>query len=199
MMEIARQVQLAQQGDEQVFAELCLSFKQVIQRYVNQSHLQALREEAVAVGQLAVVQAIKSYDQRTGVPVGAYVEQRVKYAVWNLFKKERKVWQHTVSYDISVIDEAGNGEGKAWVDRIADDFDLEAAAAVTEFLSDFRCKFQALPRRQQQVLRGLIAGLTLTEIGNQLHISPQAVHQTKIRAQNRLKRIGSGMESIVRR
>ena len=199
MMEIVRQVQLAQQGDEQAFAELCLSFKSVIQRYVNQSHLQALREDAVAVGHLAVVQAIKSYNQTMGVPVGAYVEQRVKYAVWNLFKKERRVWQHTVSYDTSVTDEDGNGEGNTWLDTIAADFDLEAAAVSTEFQVAFRRKFQALPRRQQQVLRGLLAGLTLTAIGSQLHISPQAVHQTKIRAQNRLKLTGPGMESIVRR
>lgn len=197
MVERVEQVQLAQQGDEQVFAELCRSFNRVIQRYANRSHLRALREEAVAVGQLAVVQAIKSYDAATGVPVGAYVEQRIQYALWNLFKKERKVWQHTVSYDISRTNE--DGSSSTWLDTIADAFAGEAVTTFAEVQADFRNELQALPHRQQQVLQGLIAGLTLTEIGSRLHISPQAVYKIKIRAQNRLKKSWYGMESTVRR
>ncbi len=184
-MEQAEQVQLAQQGDEQVFAELCLSFKRVIRRYANRSHLRALREDAVAVGQLAVVQAIQSYDAATGVPVGAYVEQQIQYALWNLFKKERKVWQNTLSYDIPLTND---DDGSTWRERIADPGNGEPATTIVEVQADFRKELQALSRRQQQVLLGLLAGFTLTEIGRGLHISPQAVYKIKIRAQNRLKK-----------
>lgn len=197
MMELAKQVQLAQQGDEPIFAELCLRFKPVLQRYANRSHLQAIREDAVAVGQLAVVQAIKSYDPTTGVPVGAYVEQRIKYALWNLFKKERRVWEHTLLYDTPRL--AEDGRSGTWLDTLAADQAREAATTVAEVQVDLRRELQTLPQRQQQVLRGLIAGLTLSEIGSRLHISPQAVYQIKIRAQARLKKGRSGMESTVRR
>jgi RNA polymerase sigma factor (sigma-70 family) len=185
-MEQAEQVQLAQQGDEQAFAELCLSFKQVIQRYANRSHLGTLREDAAAAGQLAVVAAIQSYDAATGVPVGAYVEQQIQYALWNLFKKERKVWQHTLSYDISRTNE--DGSSSTWLDSIADTADLEPATTIVEVQADFRKELEAFPHRQQQVLLGLLAGFTLTEIGSRLHISTQAVYKIKIRAQNRLKK-----------
>lgn len=196
-MELLEQIRVAQQGDQQVLSDLCFHFKRVVRRYVNRSHLQVLQEEAVAVGQLAVVQAISNYNPVTKVPIEAYVEQRVKYAIWNLFKRERRFWQHTLSYDVANPDDAETDGTR--LDTIADEFDLEEAVAASEFQANFRKRIQTLPYRQQQVLRAVIAGFTLVEIGRELHITPQAVCQIKFRAQNRLKRNGLGMEESVGR
>ena len=195
-MEIVKQVQLAQQGDEAAFAELYLRFEPVVRCYANRSHVKVCRDDAIGAGQLAVVQAIKSYDPVTGVPLGAYIEQRVKYAVWNLFKQERKVWQHTVSYDVSQLTDEDGPD--CWRDTFADD-DAERNRAAAEFKLDFRRIMPDFSSRQQQVLQALIAGFTQTEISRRLNVSPQAVYKIKIRLRQGLKKLGFGMEEDVGR
>lgn len=183
-------VKLVQTGDEQAFARLCQGFEPVIKRYAYRAHLRSLGEDALAVGRLAVVEAIRNYDVMAGVPFGAYLEQHIQFALWNLFKKERKVWQRTLSYDVP----EGDDDKTAWRDCLPDDFNLEERVIKEEFQDVFSQQLEALPEHQQAVLRGILAGRTLTDIAQKLHISPQAAYQIKIRARNRLKKALPGME-----
>jgi RNA polymerase sigma factor (sigma-70 family) len=183
-------VKLAQAGDEEAFAQLCQSFEPIMKRYAYRAHLCSLGEDALSVGRLAVVEVIRSYDVKGGVPFGAYMERHIQFSLWNLFKKERKIWQRTLSYDVP----QGEEEKTLWRDCLTDSFNLEERVMKEEFQVALSEQFQALPEHQQAVLREIVTGRRLTDIAKKLHISPQAVYQIKIRARTRLKKALSGME-----
>lgn len=186
----AELVKLAQAGDEEVFAQLCQRFEPVVHRYAHRAHLRSLGEDALSVGRLAVVEAIRTYDEKAGVPFGAYLERHIQFALWNLFKKERKIWQRTLSYDVS----QGDDEKSEWRDCLTDDFNLEERVMKEEFQVALSEQFQTLPEHQQVVLREILTDHRLTDIAKKMHISPQAAYQIKIRARTRLKKALSGME-----
>jgi RNA polymerase sigma factor (sigma-70 family) len=182
MQDLLLQVKLAKKGDEAAFAALCHYFDPLVRHYCQAAHLQILGEDAAAVARLAVVTAVRTFVAERGVAFSAYVANRVKYALWNFFKKERHRWQRTIYYD-GLSEEENAAESSL----LADSFDLEGAV-LQDFISEkLRRAISGLPEQQQAILLWWAAGLSQTEIGRRIKVSPQAVSQMKKRALRHLK------------
>jgi RNA polymerase sigma factor (sigma-70 family) len=170
------------------FAEVCQRFTGLVKKYANQPHLKGIKEDAIAEGWLAVAAAVQSYDQTAGVRFAGYVESRVKYAVWNLFKRERRRWQQEMPLDRG---STGDEEKAAlsWLETLAAACDVETevearltTAAVCEVLA-------TLPAKQQiAIVKTMLGEARLADVAAELGVSPQAVYSLRQRGLARLKK-----------
>ena len=185
-MECNELVKQAQAGDKEAFREVCSRFTGLVKKYAYQSHMRLIAEEAEAQGWLAVVQAVQSYDESCGVHFPGYVDSCVKYATWNLFKKERRRWQ-----------EEGQLEGEEGADVLASMLDKTDVAGDVEgrWLSqELMVVVALLPDKQRQVIVETVVGkVKLTDIAAELGITPQAVYNLRQRGLARLKTLCAGM------
>jgi len=173
--ELHQLVTQAQQGQTAAFAEICRRFEGLVVKHAFQAHLKSIGEDAKAEGQLAVVEAVRTYNPSSGVPFAGYVESRVRYRMWNLFKRERRRWQQEVTLDES---------------RPEEDAGIDIAADVeTAMLADsIREAIATLPDKQRLVVAATLLGeARLADAAKVLKISTQAVHSLRNRAIARLK------------
>ncbi len=190
-MDMAELAEQACQGDEAAFSLLCRQFTGLVKRYARQSHVRSIAEEAEAEGWLAVVKAVRTFDSKLGIPLAGYVESQVKFAVWNLFKRERRRWQRETALERLAADEEESGQ---WLERLPGPVDV--AAEVEEhifsgFLSGWLAK---LPERQRQVIAAtLLERRQLTAVAREMGITAQAVHNLRRRGLARLKAAYDGM------
>ncbi|WP_245867479.1 sigma-70 family RNA polymerase sigma factor [Sporomusa silvacetica] len=170
------------------FEEVCQRFTGLVKKYANQPHLKGIKEDATAEGWLAVAAAVQSYDQTAGVRFAGYVESRVKYAVWNLFKRERRRWQQELPLDRG---STGDEEKSApsWMETLAAACNVEnevearlITAAVCEALATLSDK------QQVAVVRTMLGEAHLAEVATELGVSPQAVYSLRQRGLARLKK-----------
>jgi RNA polymerase sigma factor (sigma-70 family) len=70
--------------------EICRQFVGLVRKYAYQPHIRNVVEDAESAGWLALVQAIRDYKPETGVPFEGFAKSRVKYTLWNLYKKEKR-------------------------------------------------------------------------------------------------------------
>ena len=188
-MNLEQLVMEAQAGkrDGEAFAEVCGRFAGLVKKYANQPHVAGIKEEATAEGWLAVTAAVRTYDPAAGVRFAGYVESRVRYAVWNLFKRERRRWQQELFLTGGTEEEAKDRPGLLDILAAADNVEAEAEAnfaviAVREALA-------LLPAKQQTaVVRTLLGEARLTDIAAELGVTPQAVYSLRQRGLARLKR-----------
>lgn len=179
-MELEQSVIKAQAGDQNAFQEICESFAGLVKKQAFQHHIRPIAEEALAEGNLAVVQTVLAYNPSLGIPFAGFMENRVKYAVWNLFKRERRIWQRELP--LVVCDEEDEFD---LADTLADERDMEAAAMEKAATQDL---LRILPPRQRQViLKTVLSGFTLTEAARELGVTPQAAHNLRKRGLTRLK------------
>lgn len=179
--------------DETAFAEICRRFAGLVAKYAAQPHLARIREEAAAEGWLAVATAVRTYDRSAGVHFAGYVESRIRYAVWNLFKRERRRWQQELSLTGNSSNDDGD-EASSLLDSLtaADDVEREVEAGWTR--AAVRQAIVTLPDKQRLVVdRTLLGQAHLVEVAGQLGISPQAVYNLRQRALARLKKELAGM------
>lgn len=188
-VELNQLVRKAQQGDQEAFQEICTRFTGLVKKYAGKNHLCPIAEEAEAQGWLAVVQAVKTYDENCGVHFAGYVDSKVKFAVWNLFKKERRIWQEQQF-------EGGSQEGEE-VDAFAQLPDKADVAQEVEgkWLShQLRAAVETLPDKQRQViLKTVIEQETLTNMAVKLGVTTQAVYNLRQRGLARLKSVCTEM------
>jgi RNA polymerase sigma factor (sigma-70 family) len=188
-MDLLELVQKAQSGDKAAFYEVCQRFAGLVGKHSHQAHIQVIWEDAQAEGWLAVAQAVRTYDPASGVPFPGYAESRVKYAVWNLFKRERRRWQQEFSFGES-------GEEDEWdlLAALADDTNI-ALAVETRILGEEAGKaLQDLPEKQRQVVfRTVLQESSLTEIAQEMGVTVQAVYNLRQRGLARLKTLCSRM------
>ncbi len=158
-----------------------------------QAHLASCKEEATAEAWLAVVTAVRTYEPASGVRFAGYVESRVKYAVWNLFKRERRRWQQEMVLDSGGEAEAGEPgtdlfAGLPAADNVAADVERGMLAA------ELRQAVMALPEKQRLAIVGtLLNGEKLSAVAAKLKVSPQAVYGLRVRGLARLKTRLPGM------
>ena len=185
-IELLELVRKAQQGEEQAFETICYRFAGLVKKHAFQPHLRPLVEEAQAQGWLAVTEAVKSYDKATNVPVAGYIESRVRFALWNLFKRERRRWQNEVAID-SGGDTEEEGGGLLAVLATADD--VQGLVERHEIGRELTQALAALPERQRLAIAYTVIGeMRLQEAACHLGVSLQAVHSLRQRG---LKRMGS--------
>ncbi|CVK19910.1 RNA polymerase sigma factor [Sporomusa sphaeroides] len=188
-MNIEQLVIQAQAGNEggEAFAEVCRRFAGLVKKYANQPHVAGIKEEAAAEGWLAVAAAVRTYDPAAGVRFAGYVESRVRYAVWNLFKRERRRWQQELFLTGGAEEEAKERPGL--LDTLAAADNVEAEAEANFSVIAVREALALLPAKQQTaVARTLLGEARLADIAAELGITPQAVYSLRQRGLARLKK-----------
>lgn len=169
------------------FAQVCQRFTGLVKKYANQPHVAGIKEEAIAEGWLAVVAAVRSYDPDTGVRFAGYVESRVRYAVWNLFKRERRRWQQELLLLGSTED--ADQEMPGLLDTLSAADNVEAEAEANLAVIAVRDALSMLPDKQQiAVVKTLLGEARLTDLAAELGITPQAVYSLRQRGLVRLKK-----------
>lgn len=188
-MDVRLQIKRAQQGDPQALENVCQAIKPVVCRCFRRAHLRVLGEDAQIIGWIAALEALQNYDFRGNIPFTAYVGSHVRFALWNFFKKERKIWQRVESYDNLSSEESRD----AAIPLLVDPRDSATEALRHMDSAQLKRSIAELPPRQRTVIALFAVGTSLTAIGQKLAISPQAVYQLKKRALSRLKRDLHGM------
>lgn len=180
----------ARNGDSEAFALVCRRFEGLVKRQAFQAHLRPLYEEAQAEAWLAVAEAVKTYDESVGVRFAGYVESKVRYALWNLFKKERRRWQSE-----TLASDDGEEEGiGVKLSMLADDTDIAGEVERKCLRDELRCALARLPERQRQaVVLTVLEECRLGEAARLLGVTAQAVHNLQKRGLARLKKDCSGM------
>ncbi|GMB01676.1 sigma-70 family RNA polymerase sigma factor [Pelosinus sp. IPA-1] len=188
-MELGQLVKAAQAGDKQAFQEVCSRFTGLVKKHANKPHLRPIVEEATAQGWLAVVQAVKSYDEKCGVHFAGYVDSKVKFAIWNLFKKERRRWQEEVLLEGAAEDE----ELDAFA-QLPDKTNVAQEVELEWLSQQLMTAVAALPDKQRQViLQTVVERGTLKDAAVKLGITVQAVFNLRQRGVARLKTLCAGM------
>ncbi|SFM14420.1 RNA polymerase sigma factor [Pelosinus propionicus] len=192
-MELHQLVRNAQRGDKEAFQEICTCFTGLVKKYAHQAHLRTITEEAEAQAWLAVVQAVKSYDGNSGVHFAGYVKSKVKFAIWNLFKKERRIWQE------EQLEGGQEGEEVDFFDYLPDNADVPGEVEERLLSHELRSFIDTLPEKQRQViLRTVIGQEKLTNVAAAMGITTQAVYNLRQRGFARLKILCAGMYSSER-
>ncbi len=197
-MSIEDLVYQAQQGDGEAFAEVCRKFDNLAKKYAFQQHIRSIYSDALAEARLAIVEAVRTYDRTAGICFAAFVQNKVYYRLWNMFKRERRRWQAEVNCDPAE---------KQYFPEIIVRSDVEEDI-VYDIMSQKIIRpvlakaLAALPAKQRQVLlQSVLAGQKLQTIAGAMGISPQAVHRLKCRALTNMRKIinkilAGGQESI---
>lgn len=181
-MELDQLVARSQQGDEAAFGELYQRFDRLIYKMARQEHVRPIYEEAVCAGKLALVEAVRDYSPLQGTPFSAYVYQKVKFAVWNLFKKERRRWQMELSLSTAI------GDVGTLADFIPDSHDFTDEVEKQQAVETVVQQIEKLPEKQRRILKILfIEGKNLTQAAKLLGVSVQAVASLRNRALKKLK------------
>ncbi|HML34206.1 RNA polymerase sigma factor [Sporomusa sphaeroides] len=188
-MSIEQLVIQAQAGNEggEAFAEVCRRFAGLVKKYANQPHVAGIKEEAAAEGWQAVAAAVRTYDPAAGVRFAGYVESRVRYAVWNLFKRERRRWQQELFLTGSTEEEGKERPGL--LDTLAAADNVEAEVEANFAVTAVREALALLPAKQQTaVARMLLGEARLADIAAELGVTPQAVYSLRQRGLARLRK-----------
>ena len=165
--ELSSWVRLARTGDKAAMEEVCRRFSPLVANLAGRAHLRMIREEAVTVGWLAVVEAVRRCPERLLPRFPGYVKRYAAYKIWNLFKHERFVWRH------ETLDESRERMGG---DPAEKSIDLQQALAT-------------LPERWRRIVEwNIISGLPLRLIADRLGISPQMVQKLREKALKRLRK-----------
>ncbi|WP_144351404.1 RNA polymerase sigma factor [Sporomusa termitida] len=184
----------AQAGDGAAFAEVCRRFAGLVYKYACQPAVAGIKEEAAAEGWLALAGAVQTYDLSTGIPFAGYARQQVRYAVWNLFKRERRRWQREVPLTGG---DREDGEYSLLTTLAAPD-NVELAAEEAAIAGAVKEALAALPDKQRLVIVATLLGdVRLTEIAARWGITPQAVYGLRQRGLTCLHKQLTGL-SILR-
>lgn len=188
-MELQQLVQNAKQADADALEEICRRFDGLVKKYAFQQHMKTIGGEAFSEGRLAVVESVRLYKPELGVPFAGFVENRIKYALWNLFKKERRRWQQETS-----LDQDCGEDGFDLLEVLTEGGDLEEAAIQRDELRAVLSILRELPEKQQMMIRRTVLGeSSLSQVAQEIAITPQAAHNLRKRGLSRLKKRLSGM------
>ena len=186
LLDDARQPERSQAA----LAEICRRFTGLVKKTAGQSHLRPIQEEALAEGWLAVVRAAGSYDRTLGVPFPGYVESRVRYAVWNLFKRERRRWER----ECLVIDRKEDDDRESPLALLIAPEDVAGCVERSWEREQLASALQKIPARQRlAVTRTLLRQERLALLAAELGISVQAVHHLRKKGLAGLKKELAGM------
>lgn len=185
-MELIELTLKSQQGDTDAFNEICQRFTGLVRKYANQAHVRAIRAEAEAEAWLAVAEAVLMYDEKSGVPVAGLIESKVKFAIWNMYKREKRRWQEEVFL--------GKDDEIDFMETLADKTDVAGEVELKLLGQDALLALRELPPKQQlAILRTVLNGVSLTETAREMGVTAQAVYNLRNRGLARLRKICSGM------
>lgn len=185
-MVVENLVRQAQGGDQKAFQEICERFTPLVKKMAFQPHVRPIYEEAISAGYMAVVEAVQAFDSNKNDNFAGFVMSKVKFAVWNLFKRERNRWQHEFTL------ESECGEDMVLRDTLLSEVCIEKQVELALLSRELLRMMEQLPVKQRQaILYTLIGGKNLRETGEILGVSAQAVYSLRQRGvaklQGRLK------------
>ena len=188
-MEFNQLMMLAQAGNAEAFEQICQQYAGLVKRQAYQGHLRPIQEDALAEGWLALSQAVVNYNPALGVQFAGYAESKVKFALWNLFKRERRRWQHEMP-----LEAGSDADSGSILDILPDQADIASQVETSLLAKQAFTLLTKLPERQRQaVLMTVIQGKGLSETAVNLQVSPQAVYNLRQRGLARLKQLWDGM------
>ncbi|MDF2635285.1 MAG: polymerase, sigma-24 subunit, RpoE, subfamily [Pelosinus sp.] len=187
-MELNQLVREAQMGGQEAFQEICTRFAGLVKKYAGKNHLFPIAVEAEAQGWLAVVQAVKTYDENCGVHFAGYADSKIKFAIWNLFKKERRIWQE------EKLEGGQEGEELDVFSQLSDNTDVAQDVEERWLSRELKIAVETLPDKQRQViLKTIIGQETLTNVAVTMGVTTQAVYNLRQRGLARLKTLCARM------
>lgn len=179
---LLNEVRKAQDGDSSAMINICCRFEGLIKKYAYKSYLKTITEEALAEGYLALMEAVKTFDADKGINFAGYVDSKIKFAIWNLFKKYKQKWEKEESLDQEINDISK-------LELVSADDNIEEAVAQKIISEKLKDEILNLPKKQQEVLiLNMVGEYSLTQIGQFWNISPQAVFNIKKRALQNLQK-----------
>ena len=144
----------AHEGDEKAIEKILKTFKGYVivwNRMFNGD------EDSHQVGEIAIVEAIRSFDFKSKHNFSTYVYKKIKYAILNYLKKERK--NIGLVYDEN-LEEIEEPEGIPFED-----------------LNFLRNELKKLPELERKIFSSYLEGLTFKEIGEIFSKSEQVIEK----------------------
>lgn len=182
-MDIEELVDKAQRGNLASLEALCRQFAGLLQKAASGQHLRTVAEDALSVTRQSFFEAVKSYRVGGSVPFAGYAKSKVRFAVWNFFKRQCRLWQNEMGLESGEWEEEGEAARE-----IAGAADTAAEAEARLLLGKALAIMKTLPDRQRRVMfYTVFCGYDLSRTAALLGISPQAAHALKKRAVNFLK------------
>lgn len=173
---LEEKVAAAKSGSIQYYTEVCTAFVPLAKSMAARSFLRPVYDDAYSIAILTIAEAVQEYRPESGVPFSAYVYTKVKYAVWNLFKKERQIWQNNCC-------PATDSEFDDWLTQLPADTSVENEVLMSARRLILQQAVRQLPRLQRLVIEGVFfKGQKSGEVARSLNMSPQAVYGVKRRA-----------------
>lgn len=194
-MELMILVRKAQAGDREAIGAICERFTGLVKKYAYQPHVRGMAEEALSQGWLEIMEGIRQYDEKAGVQFAGYIESRVKYGIWNLFKKERRRWENEVALDGGKDED----EGVSILGQFADTRDIGREVEEKWLSEELLAGIKALPEKQGWVMmETFFHHESLKNMAAQLGITPQGVYNLRKRGISSLKIAWAGMYKDIR-
>ncbi len=177
-MELTTLITQANNGDENAFAEICQRFEGLVCKHARQKHMHPISEDAHAYGRLAIVEAVRTYNPASRVHPAAYIESKVKFSLWNLFKRERRRWQT----EVIATQEESDDKDFSILAKIPSPHNTAAEIEQAETSAELSRALQAMPERQRQaIILTILQEQTLQTAAEQMGVSLQAVYSLRKR------------------
>ena len=144
----------AHEGDEKAIEKILKTFKGYVivwNRMFNGD------EDSYQIGEIAIVEAIRSFDFKSKHNFSTYVYKKIKYAILNYLKKERK--NIGLVYDEN-LEEIEEPEGIPFED-----------------LNFLRNELKKLPELERKIFSLYLEGLTFKEIGEKFFKSELVIEK----------------------
>lgn len=155
-----------QDNDSQAVRELCLRYKSLINKYARHRTLTYYQEEAANELWLTFLESIHDYDIKGAVPFAGYVQSRISYKQYNLFRKYRRQWNREESND--TLPEPS--------DPLIVQESPDSLYEEKEGFLRLRHALQLLPDKHQQLLQDIYyRGQSLTSFSRKYKTSKQVV------------------------
>lgn len=178
-------IEAARTGSTGAGSQLYEYYLGLIRREARQRYLAApgLRDETEAIASLAFVEAAHDYDASQGVHFAAFLQSRIKGALYMAFCRTRRYLDRT-----SHPDQDSSAEKDCWsiyVDAQAAQESHEEAVCRREIL---RQAMQILSEKEKRLLQLIYwEDMPLKKIAAGRHVSPQCISRQKQRILQKLR------------
>ncbi|WP_165865936.1 sigma-70 family RNA polymerase sigma factor [Lucifera butyrica] len=159
---------------EQISA-ICHQFMPLVKKYSWQYRHKL--QDAESETWLILIQAAQTYNPKRGVPIAGYLESRVKYGLFNIWRRQRKREQQECFSDDSFFNNLTAREN------------LQEQVEEKEELSKIKEAINQLPPKQRYVIAQTVMNqYKMAKVAQDLGVTTAAVNQLKKRALARLKK-----------
>ncbi len=170
-------------GDRGAQERLLAQYEGLIVKESRQPYLRAaLAADAPSIAQLAFLEAIRDFDASRGVHFAAFAASRIHAALYNAFRRARKLWERETHPD-------QNADAGSFWERYsgaADRADAEDERTCRRIV--LQQAIATLSEREKKILRLLyFEDMKVTALAELLHVTHQAVSFAKKKILRKLR------------